>query len=225
MSAAVVFVDTETTSLDRHRRRIWEVGLIRHEDGQRAELQFFIDPIDLSDADPASLRIGRFYERHPWGVKLSNTEVTAEAYEEMYGHVPMLLSPALAAVKIAEWTHGAHLIGAVPSFDEESMAALLREHNQAPSWHYHLVDIENMMAGFLLGEVRTWAKVGTVVHGGVDGDERSAQQLLPPWESVALGQQLGIGISERDRHTALGDARWAERCWLAMYGEAAAVEG
>lgn len=218
MSAAVVFVDTETTSLNRWSRQIWEVGLIRHEDGVRAELQFFIDPVDLAMADPTSLKIGGFYERHPWGVKLSNTAVTAEDFEAKYGYKARLLSPQLAAIKIAEWTHGAHLIGGVPSFDEETMARLLMEHNQAPSWHYHMMDIENMMVGFLLANSR--AKPADTDLFPV----LTLDSLLPPWDSEWLSEQIGCSITDQDRHTALGDARWVERCWLAMYGDVAAVK-
>lgn len=199
--------------------------MIRHEDGERAEIQFFIDPVDLSQANATSLKIGGYYERHPWGVKLSNTPATTEEYVAKYGYEPQLLTPALAAVRIAEWTHGAHLIGGVPSFDEESMALLLQQHQQVPAWHYHMMDIENMMVGYLLAQAQMETKTGALV-GILEAAnfEMTESDLLPPWNSERLAGNMGVNITEADRHTALGDARWVERCWLKMFGDVAAVK-
>ena len=63
----IVFLDTETTSL-RWDRRAWEVGLIVRDPGRDdQEHHWFIDirDLDLGNADLMSLKIGRFYERHP----------------------------------------------------------------------------------------------------------------------------------------------------------------
>jgi hypothetical protein len=93
----------------------------------------------------------------------------------------------------AELTHGAHLVGNVISFDEERLRGLLRAHGVMPSWHYHLVDVEAMAAGKL----------------GID----------PPWDSADLCAALGVDMpTEWERHTALGDAKWAMRMYDAVIG-------
>ena len=43
-----------------------------------------------------------------------------------------------AAKVVAAWTHGAHIVGAVPNFDAEVLASLLRYNGLTPAWHYHL---------------------------------------------------------------------------------------
>ena len=64
----IVFIDTETTSL-RPDRKAWEVAMIRRADLDDVgdETSFFIhtDDIDLPNADPFSLNVGRFWDRHP----------------------------------------------------------------------------------------------------------------------------------------------------------------
>lgn len=63
----LVFVDTETTSL-RPDRRAWDIALIVRRPGEPdREYQWFVDDLalDLGNADPFALKIGRFYERHP----------------------------------------------------------------------------------------------------------------------------------------------------------------
>lgn len=169
MSAVpLVFLDTETTSLDRATRRAWEVALIiRDPDGRETAGSIFVkkNDIDLAHADPASLRIGRYHQRHP--------------QEDGDPHA-LCLPEAGVARWVETNTRGAHLVGAVPSFDEETLALMLFRNNLCPSWHYHLVDVETLAAGAL----------------GVE----------PPWKSDDLLERFGVVVSEDDRHTALGDA-------------------
>lgn len=56
-------------------------------------------------------------------------------------------------------------------------------------WHYHLVDVEALAAGAL----------------GVE----------PPWDSDDLSSRVGVR-DWSDRHTALGDARWAKAIYDAV---------
>ena len=42
--------------------------------------------------------------------------------------------------------------------------------------------------------------------------------ITPPWKSDDLSAALGITVSEDERHTALGDARWAMRIYDAVMG-------
>ncbi len=192
-------VDTETTGVHR-KRRIWEVALIRREpDSEQAETSFFME-VDLADADGIGLGIGRFYERHPMGQWLSgrrpdrSTTYADALYPEQY-----------AAETIARWTHGAHIIGAVPNFDTTSFEQLMWERGLLPAWHYHLIDVENLAVGYLKGQ-------------GIASSD-TVNNLEPPWDSDELCKLLGVEpSSDEERHTALGDARWALRMYDAVMG-------
>jgi DNA polymerase III epsilon subunit-like protein len=163
----LIFLDTETTSLDRRKREIWDIAYIirdyQHEDIER---QFFLDP-PMKDADPTSLKIGGYWERHPNWKRTSPKGVCLSEYS--------------AARRVAQDFLNAHIIGAVPSFDEETLYKFLRSCGIAPTWHYHLIDIESMAA----------AAVG----------------LEPPYNFDKLLAEFGLTYNEEDRHTALGDAR------------------
>ena len=125
------FVDTETTSL-RHDRRAWEIAVITREPGKpQREDSWFVSAadLDLGNADLMSLKVGRFHERHP-GSGVTSREATV--------------------LKLVEArTRGAHLVGAVPSFDAEVLANRMRANGICPSWHYHLLDFETLAAGWL----------------------------------------------------------------------------
>lgn len=169
----LVFIDTETTSLDPFHGEIWEVGAItRSPDGRESEHRVLLD-VSLDYADPMSLQIGGFHDRHPAGNNYNRPSSGPET----------LLSLEAFAVWIVRLTHGAHLVGAVPSFDEERMRLACVRSEVVPSWHYHLVDVEALVAG--------------------------RGPFPPPWNSGELSKAVGVDPAEFDRHTALGDARWA----------------
>ena len=202
----IVFLDTETTGIHR-AREVWEVGMIRRDDDGECETQFFVD-INLRDADPFGLAVGRFYERHPTGAILSGGKLS--------GNAP-LKTPRDAAMTVARWTHGAHIIGAVPSFDTNSLADLLHEHGLTPGWHYHLIDIESMVVGYIRALQRWGPKLE---DAGVDVDTDEEWQRIfeydatPPWKYQELQDVLGLKPQpEEDVHTALGDARRVAEIW------------
>jgi DNA polymerase III epsilon subunit-like protein len=97
-------------------------------------------------------------------------------------------SRASAAESVAEITAGKYIVGAVPSFDAGMLDPWLRRNGQCLSWHYHLICCEALAAGLL-------------------GQE-------PPWNSDDLSRNLGV--EPTDRHTALGDARWAKAMYEAV---------
>lgn len=185
--APLAFLDTETDGV-HPGRKVWEVAVIRREpDGTETEWSTFVD-LDLTTADPFGLSVGRFYERHPMGKLLSNRQTE----EDRWGRAS--LPPQHAARKVAQMTHGAHLVGAVPNFDAECLDWLLREHGLIPAWHYHLVDVEALAIGYLAA---LWPE----------------RNVRPPWKSDEVTSALGLSISDEDKHTALGDARWAQRIY------------
>lgn len=165
----LAFLDTETTGLDPDLHEVWEVGVIvREDDGTETEEHWFL-PVDLGRADAVALRIGGFHDRYD-----------RELVERL----------DLFARDFAKLTRGCHLVGAVISFDEERLRRLLRSNGACPEWHYHLIDIEALVAG----------------QFGVQ----------PPWKSDELGAMVGTLVSDEDRHTAIGDARWAKAVYDAV---------
>ncbi len=196
MSAPIVFLDTETDGVHPGRRP-WEIAMIRRDEQGERSISFFLE-ITLKTADPFGLRVGRFYDRHPLGQWLSG-QVSSEAFprpDEEDGY----LSGPVAAYTVARWTHGAHLIGAVPGFDAGVLDKLLRAHGLIPSWHYHLLDTEAVAVGYLLGR----------------GLHNTFEVALP-WKSDQLSRACGVEPpSEAERHQAFADADWARRLWDAI---------
>jgi DNA polymerase III epsilon subunit-like protein len=181
-TARLVFVDTETTSL-RPDRRAWEVALIVRTPGEPdAEFVWMVhvDGGHLSNADLYALRVGRFHDRHP------------AAFAGLADGPPPADTEWRVAREVERLTRGAHLVGAVPNFDAEVLAAMLRRHGLLPAWHYHLIDVEALAVGYLAGAT-------------------DSQFSVPlPWSSEELSRAVGVEPAPPEvRHTALGDARWA----------------
>ena len=192
------FVDCETTGLDPQVHEIWELAIIERETVQaddaggeritrRAEHVWTLDVERLPMAMPDALRVGRYYERHEAGLGV------ARAHEAM--------APAGIAVDVAQMTAGAHLVGAVPSFDAAFLQTWLAGAGLVHAWHYHLIDVEALAAGWL---ARHPLGPGSVAR--------------PPWDSGELSRAVGVDPDEFDRHTAVGDARWAEAIYDAVMG-------
>lgn len=204
MSAPLVFLDTETDGI-HPGRRVWEVAMIRRDyDGdsvKQMETHFFVG-LDLRDSDPFGLRVGGFWDRHPAGRKISGKHAAPSDFVNV-------LPRHEAAKEIMRWTFGAHIVGAVPSFDTETLAKMLRAEGYMPSWHHHLIDVETMALGWLLG--RSNGRQHVI---GYDGRTIT---LAPPWKSDDLSRACGVTPPEGDdRHTALGDARWVMAWYDAM---------
>lgn len=180
MTAPLCFLDTETTSL-RPDRQAWEAAFIRRNGDGTETIEHFMLPVDLSTADASALRIGRFYDRHPTGQRLSHPTGW-----KTQGSVKPL---AQAATSIARITHGAQLVGAVTNFDAEVLERLLRDQGLTAGWSYRLVCVETLASGHLRRNV-----------GGLD---RCAEALgldpLPANERhTALGDaQLAKAIYDR----------------------------
>lgn len=178
----LVFIDTETTGLNRKTRRIWDLAYIVREPGMPdVEHQLFVNSfdLDLHKADPKALSIGGFWERHPkpeggWS-PLDDERIIGE-WE-------------LAQRLFIEWKD-AYLVGAVPSFDEETIARLMHREGFRETWNHHLIDVETLAAGQL--------------------------KLAPPWSFDTILDAYGLKFDEKDRHTAIGDARMARDLYDAV---------
>lgn len=200
MSAPICFVDTETDGVHPDRK-VWEVAMIRRDERPDRSVRFFVE-IDLSTADPFGLRVGGFYDRHPLGRHIAGLPgpTVVSQYDQEALSVPgrPVLSQADAALCVAEWTHGAHLVGAVPNFDAEVLSKLLRDNGLTPSWHYHLIDVEALAVGYLAAK---------------------GERVDLPWSSDNTSRACGVEPPS-DRHTAMGDTDWARRLYDAITGGA-----
>jgi hypothetical protein len=212
MSAPLVFLDTETTGLDPDRHEVWEIGCIvrdhRYADYD-GEWLWQLKP-DLAKADPTGLRIGRYYERIHTDIRINGMAARQLAAPKQWGDRSLRAnSPVGITERLAVLLDGAHLVGAVPSFDAAFLAPFLRRHGQAPTWHYHLIDVEALAAGFANGLFTSGAtKVG--------GEVREA--FRPPWKSEPLTRAIGVDPDQFEKHTALGDARWAMAIYDTVMG-------
>lgn len=135
-----VFVDTETTGLHRGYRA-WEIALIqRGRDGVDSPVTIFVDvaDLDLANADPAALAVGRFDERHPQrGGSLGPGQV--------------LLSGVDAAREVQQRTVGAQLCGVNTGYDVTPLDDLLARAGLKSRWFYVPLDLIVLTYGFLLG--------------------------------------------------------------------------
>lgn len=206
MTAPLVFIDTETTSLAADRRA-WEIAMIRVEpddvDRVGRGITLYVSDVDLSRADAQALAIGRFYQRHPRyadtpkdpRVPMRTPALAAARHERS-----VVTAPGREVARLVErWTRGAIVIGSNPGFDTGVLAPMLRHHGLTPAWHYRPIDVATLAAGFLYGDadavVDPW-------------------QLDTPWSSEALSRAVGLPPApESERHTAMGDARWVQRLY------------
>lgn len=173
----LVFMDTETMGLNP-LAPIWEFAAVRRPagGGQEVALQFFID-----------------HDPEPWLADYQGS--FREDYEQRYDQ-GAALSRGDAADEIMDFMHDRpHVVGAVPNFDTERLDILLALHGYNPPWHYHLIDVENVVVGYLAAQGRL---------------------IEPPWSSDGLSAAVGIDPDDYARHTAMGDVRWTQAQWDAV---------
>lgn len=173
----VVFLDTETTGLHRGRRP-WEIAIIRRDEAGQSRLLLCVDinDLDLSCADPIGLKISGFHRRHPQARLRPR-------------YFPRVCRANEAATIVQQWTAGATIVGVVPKFDTECLAAMLARHDLEPSWQPNLVDVIAL------------AKAAVKASG-----------RQPEPDFASLSRQCGVKPpTPAQRHTALADARWAMR--------------
>lgn len=192
--APLAFIDVEATSLDPALGEVWEVAAVIRP-GDRPTFKGmtkhrWLLPASLQGADPIALDVGGFHQRHPRGNAFDRETVLdiVEAGQPYPTHLHDF------AREFARLTHGCHLVGAVVSFDEKRLERILRSQNVMPSWHYHIQCVETLAVGWLRGQ------------------GKPAPDL--PWNSRELSAAIGVEMpTDEERHTALGDAKWAARIW------------
>lgn len=205
------YADTETTSLRNPflfaGRRIWETAIIRVDEFtgrvKNATWLQHID-VDLSDADPQSLKLGRFHERFS----------PQEGGRPVFGTLPdgatiqqHGVSQAEAARIIEELTRGAVIAGSNPAFDMLNFHQLLAaEFLPAEGWWHHPRDIPNLANGWLLGRQQ--------LRGTPEPDKLKTGEAadFADWSGSSyptsvLSEGSGVPIPV-DRHSAWADALW-----------------
>lgn len=216
----VAFLDIETTGLYPWAgHQPWEIALITQEPAEdliRSERVATVFPwveyvwhlpVDLGNADPIALNIGRFHERH------GNAACGATGpYVDLSGSTDYVIGDW--AKDFTGLTHGKHIVGAVPWFDTERfLERYLRDLNACPTWHYHLIDIEALAVGYLAGRWAIGQQYDRIIAA------KDAGAIMPlPWDSEELTRAVGVDPDDFDKHTALGDARWAKAIYEAVTG-------
>lgn len=172
----ILFLDSETTSLRvpwrKAPRTVWEFGaVLRAENGTEQDYAGFVADPDLTNADPISLSIGGFYERHPqykghvyvpYGAAQDRSDLYTEA----------------EVAHLIEWlARGAHIVGAVPDFDTSTFDAMLANHGLAWPGHYHVVCAEVYAAG-AIGWVPPYDSKALSLAIGVDPGKYAQHEAL-----------------------------------------------
>src|SRR5690349_8115134 len=127
----IVILDTETTGLDPERHEVWEIAY--EVDGQENVIHL---PVDISKADPMALKMNGFYERYPFEDFLEPSDKNRRSDTN-------LIRPDVR--DLVANLRGKHILGAVPSFDDAFLKKTVRRYGFIETWHYHLIDIENLI--------------------------------------------------------------------------------
>ncbi len=188
----LIFLDTETTGLRPDRHKPWEVAWITalHSPGVLEICDSAVHFVTQTIEDRRQSDCAAL-DIGRWGLR----------YPHGGGHVSpvrAMIELATACVRISALAGDEdkmpHLVGAVPSFDHAMLCANWLDWPGYGEglWHYHLIDVEVLAAGHL--------------------------QIPPPYSSDELCERYGVVVDEAEKHTALGDAKWAARLYAAVYG-------
>jgi len=132
-----VFLDTESTRLPPNHRP-WEIALVSDYPTGTTEVVIVVTDLDLSDADPKSLAMNGFHDRHPKGDRFAGEDPTV-----------MYLTESDTASALEFLLDKVEIVCAQPPFDLECIGALLSRNNAERTWHYRTRDIESLAEGFL----------------------------------------------------------------------------
>ncbi len=190
----IFYTDCETLGLGP-QHKAWEWALIV--DG--VEHQWFQKVLDddIAKASPVALEMTGFRERYDHSAALSTDEST-EKFLSLIGE-------------------NRHWVGAVPSFDERHMrrqyiACITGDpHTEIFPWHYHLIDVENLIIGYLQRQRHIEAQSMLRDFSGLE------QVCQLPWKSHALSAAIGVHTPKEDEHTALGDPRGVRKSYQKIF--------
>lgn len=191
MTAPLIFLDCETTGL-QPGDEVWEfAAVLRRSDGVETEIHEFVDHnLDRATCLPEPFRAD---------------------HDARYQHDAALLQHEFADVlmdifpETDDYRARPHIVGAVPNFDTEHLAKILRRHGREPFWHHRLIDVETLTVGYLRGITASALPA----------------LLTQPWDSDGLSRAVGVDPEQFERHTAMGDVRWAMAIYDAVMGGAA----
>lgn len=198
MNAPIVALDCETTGLSLYDD-IWEFAAIRREpDGTQTETHLFIEHHQhMCEQLPEA-----FLKDHKNRWPQEDADVVSR--QDAAKLIDSFMLPS--------GCNRVHVIGAVPNFDTERISLLLRVYGYEPRWHYHLLDVENLAVGYIAGVVTQ-----AVNDGQVEPIDPTVMRL--PWNSDDLSRACGVAApGEGERHTAMGDARWALKLYDTIIG-------
>jgi hypothetical protein len=194
-----IYIDCETISV--HRGRLpWDVGVVQHSStGGRQEHSWIIKDVDLTDADRNALNAGHFQDRHPLaGARLPHGAEYATEREVAH-----------AVFKLA---FNATIAGIVVDFDTRALDNMFQRHNLFWPAYHHLVCVENRALGVLQGHAMYLPEVA---EGHAELLAR-AEEIPGRWITDEIAAAFGVPpLPEHERHTAIGDARLAERIFHA----------
>lgn len=196
----IVFMDTETLGVHIDAP-IWEFAAIRRK------------TLGSGLAAEKSLHIQIHHYADPW---LNGPDALPEQFQADYRerfNFESAVGQSVAARQIAEFMEGRpHIVGAVPNFDTERIAhQLLRPSHIPEPWHYHLIDVENLIVGYLRS-----------ARHEADAPREQIERLTTlPWSSDLLSTAVGVDPEKFDRHTAMGDMLWVKAQYDAVMGGAA----
>lgn len=198
---AVVFLDTETTGLELDAD-VWELAAIRREpDGKETSLHLFIE----HDLDKCRRLPDPFQADHRKRFPRIDPHDPDPLTD---GHISPVAARSYAGYALGKLlADRPHLVGAVPDFDAWRLEPILQEAGMTERWHYHLIDVETLVVGFLHG------RYGTFTGPPVEA-EGEAIQL--PWDSNKLSLAVGVDPALFARHTAMGDVLWAQALFDAV---------
>lgn len=205
----IISLDLETTGLDPSRHAPWEIAwrtaIHAEHNGQRRlhildAHEAFLD-VDSAACDPIGLDVGGFWRRYPqeqsrpapkpwWEVQrrlLATLDSAVTVARSMWDSVALDPTPANASER-ASACRDVHFVGAVPQFDHRMLERWLGWSHR--HWHYHLIDVETLVAG----------KFG----------------IRPPYNTDELTRAALGDWDDSHKHEAAADVRWN----LAMYAAA-----
>ncbi|MEU9808362.1 hypothetical protein [Mycobacterium sp. NPDC050853] len=143
--------------------------------------------VDVRDLDLASA--------DPAGLQISGFHKRHPQVRLRPLQFPRVFRADEAVSLVREWTAGATIVGVIPQFDAECLTQMFLRQEVSPTWQPALVDVVAL----------TTARIR----------ERG---LVPDADYSNLSVQYGVKLpGAGQRHTAVGDARWAMRWYDRLF--------